>query len=220
MGTACLRRFLKHVEAIVFPRRFQCLICHTLTNGTWLCEDCAEKLRAERFVPEERCAYVEDVPVHAMWSYQSVAKDLVHQLKFNAVGPCAEVLAEGISEVLHSLPLPDDTVLTWVVMPRARRNERGIDHGQALCQAVSARTGFPCRSLLRRTRAAHTQLGLSRDERLHNLVGVFTCAEPITGIVVLIDDVTTTGATAVACAHALRDGGAKSVFVVTATRAG
>lgn len=219
MGTALFRRFLKQVEAIVFPQRFQCLICHTLTNGAWLCVECAKKLHAERFAPEARCTHVKDVDVRAVWAYQDIAKDLVHQLKFHAVSPCANVLAEGICEVLHSLPLSDDTVLTWVVMPRSRRNERGIDHGHTLCQAVSALAGFPCRSLLRRTRAAHTQIGLSRDERLRNLAGVFTCAEPITGTIVLIDDVTTTGATSVSCAHALRDGGAKRVFVVTATRA-
>ena len=61
------------------------------------------------------------------------------------------------------------------------------------------------------------QEGLSLDERLANVAGAFRVARPeaVEGKrILLVDDVLTTGATASACAQALLDAGAQSVFAV------
>ena len=65
--------------------------------------------------------------------------------------------------------------------------------------------------------AGRHQAGLSLDERLANAAGAFRAQEPelVEGKrVLLVDDVITTGATAAACAQALLDAGAHSVFAV------
>lgn len=70
---------------------------------------------------------------------------------------------------------------------------------------------------LGRTRTGRHQAGLSLDERLVNVAGAFRVLEPdnVDGKrVLLVDDVITTGATAAACAQALLDAGAQSVFAV------
>ena len=70
---------------------------------------------------------------------------------------------------------------------------------------------------LGRARTGRHQAGLSLDERLVNVAGAFRVLEPdnVDGKrVLLVDDVITTGATAAACAQALLDAGAQSVFAV------
>lgn len=70
---------------------------------------------------------------------------------------------------------------------------------------------------LRRARSTRRQEGLSLDERLANVAGAFRVARPeaVEGKrILLVDDVLTTGATASACAQALLDAGAQSVFAV------
>ena len=67
------------------------------------------------------------------------------------------------------------------------------------------------------TRSTRRQEGLSLDERLANVAGAFRVARPeaVEGKrILLVDDVLTTGATASACAQALLDAGAQSVFAV------
>ena len=70
---------------------------------------------------------------------------------------------------------------------------------------------------LTRARSTRRQEGLSLDERLANVAGAFRVARPeaVEGKrILLVDDVLTTGATASACAQALLDAGAQSVFAV------
>jgi len=65
---------------------------------------------------------------------------------------------------------------------------------------------------LARTRHTRAQAGLTGDERTHNLKGAFQPLTDLTGRhVVLVDDVLTTGSTALECAQILRHSGSQSV---------
>jgi len=127
---------------------------------------------------------------------------------------------ESMMDTVQKMDLPKDTIVTWVTMPDKRRRKRGIDHGRVLAQCVAQRMNVPCLKLLiRREESRHTQEGLSREQRLRNLEGVFD-AIPLNGEnVLLVDDVHTTGATALFCTRALLSRGARSVWVLTATGA-
>ncbi len=193
-----------------WPRGMACLCCGEASSGALLCEDCQRELDTLR-LPDDAAA---------VWQYEGCARQLVIGLKHRCMADCAEVLAEGMAGRIRLMDLPPDTVLTWVTMPDKRRRERGIDHGRTLCEAAAVRLHLPARQMLTRTRSIHTQQGLNRAERLANLSGTFRCEGPIATPVLLIDDVTTTGATLQACSEALRRAGCPAVYVMTATMAG
>jgi ComF family protein len=72
-----------------------------------------------------------------------------------------------------------------------------------------------------RIRYTQTQVGLSREERLQNVVESFSADESMVRgkSVLIVDDVKTTGATLAACAQPMLDAGADTVFALTVTAA-
>lgn len=204
---------LQRLAEVFWPRGTACLGCDELIEGGILCPDCQAALDAMRLKDDEQGR------VRSAYRYDGLAKELVIMLKLECAADAAEVLAPAMAEEIRRMALPENTVLTWVTMPRRRLRERGIDHGRTLCEAVSRLCDLEVRQLLVRQGRFRTQRGLKQEARLHNLNGTVICTEAVGVPVLLIDDVTTTGATAAVCADALLKAGAPRVEVLTATRA-
>ncbi len=95
---------------------------------------------------------------------------------------------------------------------------RGYNVPECMARPLAQALGLPLEpKLLVRTRKKQRQAGLAFEQRLANVAGAFRAADPdlVEGRrVLLVDDVITTGATAAACAQALLDAGADSVFAL------
>ena len=195
----------------VYPERVVCLACGRPSQGDFLCPRCAEELEKLRLEGQRE---------HASYRYDGVAKKLIHRLKFDNVTAAATVLARAMGIDAVKMHLSPETVVTWVTMPEKRKRIRGIDHGQVLARAVGLRLGLPVKRLLIRSEAhpMRTQRGSSKAKRLRNLVGMFTAEKELPRYILLVDDVTTTGATVETCCGALRRSGVH-VTHLTATRA-
>jgi ComF family protein len=104
-----------------------------------------------------------------------------------------------------------------------RQWDRGFNQAELLARYIARRRGIPVLQALRRKRATETQAGLASAGRRRNVAGAFVLrsrpgARLEGGKILLIDDVMTTGATASACASALKRGGALSVSLLTLAR--
>ncbi len=159
--------------------------------------------------------------VVAAWTYGGVPRDLVVALKFHARTAAARPLALALAEALRHAEVPGDLVV-HVPLSALRRRQRGYDQAGLLARHVARTLGVErSRRALRRRRHTAPQSGLSRSARRRAPRGAFV-ARPsrVAGrCVILIDDVLTSGATAKACALALRRAGALSVTVAVACRA-
>jgi ComF family protein len=101
-----------------------------------------------------------------------------------------------------------------------RLRSRGFNQAALLCRAA-LRGILPVRcGLLFRVRDTPAQTELGPGERWSNVQGAFVASPKVKGrSVLLVDDVTTTGATACACAEALVGQGADEVHLLTLARA-
>jgi ComF family protein len=121
-------------------------------------------------------------------------------------------------------PLDAAEVVVPVPLHPERERERGFNQAALLARALSKGAGLRLDegSLARVGQAARHRAGMDRRARRETVEGAFRVVRPrlLKGRrVLLVDDVFTTGATASACAAALRDAGAAEVFVLTLARA-
>lgn len=115
------------------------------------------------------------------------------------------------------------TVVAHVPASGPRLTERGYDQAAVLAFALAVLLSVPHVVALARSPVAASQKHLSRAGRAVNAGGAFGATRSVTGRVLLVDDVLTTGATYRACAAALRSAGAADVrgaFVARTVRSG
>jgi ComF family protein len=116
---------------------------------------------------------------------------------------------------------PPDVVLA-IPMHWLRRLGRGFDHARAIAAGLARELDLPLGCELVRIRNTPPQVHLSRTRRLQNVRGAFAVRSPaaIVGAnVLLVDDVTTTGATADEATRVLLAAGAHSVTLAVLAKA-
>jgi ComF family protein len=144
--------------------------------------------------------------------------DAIHALKYGGRAEAAVPLGRWLA---GRVEVPAGARVVWVPLARKRRTERGYDQAMLLAGAFARAAGLRLlRGAMRRVRETPPQVGRDRAARARNVEGAFAASPVVRGLdLVLVDDVVTTGATAAAAAGALREGGARSVAVVTLARA-
>jgi len=99
--------------------------------------------------------------------------------------------------------------------------ERGYNQSNLLALPIALALGYPFRpEAIFRVRNTPSQVGLSGEERRKNVAGAFQASPGLVKNrnVLIIDDVTTTGATIQSCAEALIEAGAQNTFGLTLAR--
>lgn len=156
--------------------------------------------------------------------YGDHARDALHAFKFGGRRALASPLGDLLAELGPALPLPGVDVIVPVPLHPRRERERGFNQSWLLARRVAAAWRITARAdVLIRPVATAPQTALGGEARRLNVGGAFRVRRPelVAGRhVLLVDDIMTTGATAEACARALREAGAATVGVVTVARAG
>jgi ComF family protein len=220
-----------------------CIVCDKPRSGreAWLCDHCIGKLTGNHAgrIPCPRCAMNRAKGacvcaggwphsfdyVFSIFDFDKTVQAALHQMKYRGKKRFARHFG-----TLFSRFVPDelfDGVDAVVPLPLHRRRERSRGYNQALFFAqgvIAGRTAAPIfERAIRRAKHTVSQTSLNRSKRTTNVKGAFV-ANPsevaiLKGkIVLLIDDVVTTGASTDAATRALLAGGCASVRVLSLAR--
>jgi ComF family protein len=197
-------------------------------EGDVLCAVCLPALHARRGAPPGiPLGLPSTVPLPLLqleWCapYAGVVRSSLHALKYagerRLAGPLGTAIAARWAEAGAGGEL-----LVPVPIHAERRRRRGYDQAVLLANAAAASLRLPAVVALARVRPTHPQFELGRERRAENVADAFRVQDASRALVagrwiVLVDDVATTGATLVACAHALLAAGASGVSACAVAR--
>lgn len=218
---------------LVYPKH--CIGCKRF--GEYLCPNCFANIK---FSTRSICAKCQRPSIDGLThpkcqnpymidgivagvEYRGIIKKLVYQMKYK---PHIKDLARPASALLYEALIQNEpammfltpkTVITSVPLSRERQTKRGYNQSEEIARALCTRLDLPYKRLLKRTRNTRPQFDLKKEERLKNIKDAFVLNNSATiptiePIVLIVDDVSTTGATLRECAKVLKRRGTKKVL--------
>ena len=226
---------------MVFPK--ECLSCGR--EGEWLCADCFAGLKIEK---NDRCLFCgfpsplgRTCPVCSCNFYldgifspgdygNPVIAELIKKMKYGFVQEISLILANFMVLFVDKLNkssgfevggiIGRDALIIPVPLHKRRMKWRGFNQAEAIAGKFAASLGMDMdNSSLTRIVYRQPQVKLKGEKRRENVKGNFYLNGNVAGKnIILVDDVVTTGSTLNECARVLKEGGALTVFGLTAAR--
>lgn len=222
---ACARKFLD------VRRAQQCHVCKKLIST-----NSAEVGLIKSFTHEE-CKPVTSLDgVLVCLNYTKLAERIIAEIKYGHYTDIANYVVPYYFDKLKLLEgLNKQILLVPVPLFKKKKRARGFNQAELFAEKLlklnlksnsDLGTELMYANLLRRVKNTKTQVGLTREERLINLNEAFEIEPKLVEkknyfqekIVVLIDDVMTTGTTLEECSAVLKANGAGSVYAIVFTR--
>lgn len=218
------------VTGVIAPAR--CMGC--LKENTWLCVKCRRNIMKSSL----SCVVCGKEGTRGITCFdcreKTVLKGLVsvgpyglaslrrgiHWLKFKGVSTVAEPLAKLLIPRLTSIApltqLQKEAALIPVPLHKRRMRQRGFNQSLKIAQAIGRYTNIPVMDVLVRQKSTWTQTKLPPELREGNMSDAFVLKEinefKNRSVLIIVDDVTTTGATLSAAASPLKKLGVKEIW--------
>ncbi len=201
---------------IIYPAR--CVFCRELLKKDEgpVCGECVKELPWTF----SRCRMTGGScdACYAPLEYRDNAAAALLRFKFGGKTVYARSFAKLMADCLREYSDLDFDAVTWVPLAPVRYLRRGYSQAKLLASALAKELGLPCARMLAKKHDTPKQSGIKGEAaRRANVSGAFSAAGTAhTGKnVLLVDDVTTTGATLSECALVLRLSGARRVTAAT-----
>ncbi|MEK7195194.1 MAG: ComF family protein [Patescibacteria group bacterium] len=226
--------FLQNILKAVFPS--SCLNCGKDTEDDAVCEKCVSaikinntlfcgKCRARLPVNRRNCHKNHPYILGAATNYDDVMKNIVHGLKFRRIRDAAKTLGRILASYTSSLEMPiQKFCLIPIPLSPRRLRERGFNQAELIAVELRKYLNLNMRTdVLERTRNTSPQSEIKNlAERKINVRDCFRVKDEdiVSGkSFILVDDITTSGATLEEAARALKNAGAKTIVALTAAKA-
>ncbi|NLB91567.1 MAG: ComF family protein [Clostridiales bacterium] len=221
--TKVFQKVTKGFFELLYPSYANCLACEEkrLENRVdGLCNRCRETLTKE-YKKDGFLVLSQIDGCFFPFDYQGINQKLILQLKFGQIQAAALPLAQAMIWRIEQQEENFEGILP-IPLYKKRKQQRGFNQAEILAKKISEATGIVLIEGIRRIKNTSAQTKLNKTQRKENVENAFEIIkkEAIQGkTLLLLDDVVTTGATAMACAKVLKEGGAGKVFLLSVAHA-
>lgn len=154
--------------------------------------------------------------VESPWLYLPPVAQLISRFKYNKQYSIGKVLSKIAADKYVSTYINRELPELIVPVPShwSRQMTRGFNQSEHLARHYSQRLNIPMKRYIKRCRSTAAQQTLNADQRRRNMKGAFQICGDVSGkLVVVVDDVMTTGTTVSEASRCLLQAGAREVHV-------
>lgn len=201
-----------------------CLHCGIIAENSIhpsICRDCLNSFRSlspgfgeQQLLNRLHPCYIDDVIIG--WAFDDALRDAIHAIKYRQMAGLGRALAEyavqttALSRIsdIHCRVLP-------IPLHPSRLRKRGYNQSAGIAAGITGNSELVDETSLLRCKNTVSQTHLDRTERRKNMQNAFQLEREdlVAGaVIVLVDDVLTTGATMNSCARVLKRAGAARVI--------
>lgn len=203
-----LKNIYRGILEIIYPRESYCIICKE-DDISGLCSKCRRSIIRIRD---------SNTKIESYGYYGGVLKELILKFKYYSNFTAGDILAEFLEEYIADNFDYKDFIITYIPLSKSCKRKRGFNQCQYLAERISDDLEIPIKEVLIKKRENKEQKKLKYNERHENIKGVFELKDNfnVTGLnLILIDDVTTSGATMEEGCRILKKYGAKQIKLLT-----
>jgi competence protein ComFC len=223
-----IHKFYEYFISLLFPQK--CVLCgKTNPVNVQICEKCSENLPVIQGEICKKCGRgievcccknksFEFVRCAAPFYYEGAVKRGIWRYKYHKKLYAAQNFAYYTSNTVNNKYA--DIVfelITAVPMSKKEFSDRGYNQSVLLAKSMAQKLNIRYRDVLIKTVDTKPQQSCNASQRWENLSGVFKTADRSNikdKTILLVDDISTTGATLNECSKTLMSAGAKQVYCI------
>jgi len=184
-----IRTLWEGLIEVLYPRENYCIICKD-DDCFGLCNTCRKSIKVINEVYQDE--------VISYGYYGGVLKDLILKFKYKNNFTAGDILAEFLEEYISENIRYEEYIITYIPLSKKSKKNRGFNQCEYIAKKISRDLSIEVLDVLVKQKETKEQKKLKRDERYENIKDAFAIKKGIkvkNYKIILIDDVTTTGAT-------------------------
>lgn len=214
---SCFTNIFENFLNLIYNKK--CLICSCSKTDDLLCKNCLKDVRFLSCFPHR---IYRDISIYSALLYEGSVKKLIQLLKFSHRKSSSKVLASLLYSYFKKLNLNEDYIIIYPPSYFLKTAQKGYEHMFLIAREFSKYTGFKIeKNLIKKIKYTIPQY--KAKNRIQNIKNSFKINQKYIDKyknknIILLDDITTSGATINEILDCLINEGFKKIICLTISK--
>lgn len=204
-----IRNLWEGIVEVIYPRENYCIICKE-EDCFGICEHCKKSIKTIDILYQDK--------IISYGYYGGVLKELILRFKYKSNFTAGDILAEFLEDYITKNFNYKEYIITYIPLSKKSKKARGFNQCEYIARKIARDLCIEASEVLIKGRETKEQKTLKKDERYENIKDAFKLKDGVNleGCnIILIDDVTTTGATINEAYRLLKKSNVKEIKLLT-----